>query len=192
MSEGNLTADRPSLVGISGSLRSASYSTAILRSAAEAIADRADLAILPIDALPLYNQDLEADLPPAVTAFRDAVGEAAGIVMVTPEYNYSISGVLKNALDWASRPYGQSKLTGKPVYIVSNSPAFTGGVRAQSHLNDVLIANACRLLPRPQTVVGLVQAKVENGRLVDAASLAFIEEGLAHLLQTVADVADGR
>lgn len=177
----------PSIVLISGSLRRESYCTAIARTAADLIAERAAADVVSLEDIPLYNQDLEgAALPPAVARLREKLDRAAGLVIVTPEYNYGMPGVLKNALDWASRPYGQSKLTGKVVLSVSASPAFTGGVRAQSHLNDALLANAARLLPRPQIVVGLVHEKVRDGRLVDEPALAFVIAGLDDLLNATA------
>ena len=112
--------DRPVLLGISGSLRRASYCTAILQNIADAAESRATLEIFPLDAVPPYNQDLDNESPPQpVAALRQAIERAAGLVIVTPEYNYGMSGVLKNALDWASRPYGKSKLKGKSVLTLS-------------------------------------------------------------------------
>ena len=174
----------PNLVGISGSLREHSFCTAVLRTIAEQLEGQATLEVLSLATLPLYNQDLDGGAPPAsVAALRRAIGDAAGLVIVTPEYNYVIPGVLKNALDWASRPYGQSRLTGRPVLTMSASPAFTGGVRAQSQLNDTLIANAAILVPQPQIAIGLVHDKVTDGRLVDEATLQFIAGGLSDLLR---------
>lgn len=148
--------------------------------------DAATLEIVSIGDLPHYNQDLEGDATPeVVTLFRQSIADADGLVIVTPEYNYGMSGVLKNALDWASRPYGQSQLAGKPVLTISASPATTGGVRAQLHLNETLLANASRILLRPQTVIGNVHEKVANGLLVEPASLGFVSAGLADLLREV-------
>jgi chromate reductase len=177
---------RPNLIGISGSLREHSFCTAILRTVADRLEGRATLEILSLATLPLYNQDVDGEAPPApVAALRGSIGDADGLVIATPEYNYGIPGVLKNALDWASRPYGQSKLTGKPVLTMSASPAFTGGVRAQSQLNDTLIANAAILVPRPQIAVGLVHEKVRDGRLADEPTLQFIADGLSDLLRLI-------
>lgn len=177
---------KPKLVGISGSLRSASFCTAVLHTAAELLADAASLEIAPLGDLPLYNQDLDGSgTPDVVRTFQHRIAAADGLVIVTPEYNYGMSGVLKNALDWASRPYGQSKLTGKPVLTVSTSPATTGGVRAQIHLTETLLANASRILLRPQIVIGKVHEKVSKSRLVDPDSLAFLSAGLADLLDEV-------
>lgn len=165
---------RVSLVGLSGSLRSESYSTAVLRSLAERLPDDIALSIHDYGEVPLYNQDLDgADAPLAVQALRQAVAESDGLVIVTPEYNYGMPGVLKNALDWASRPYGKAALAGKPVVTMSTSPAFTGGVRALAQLHETLLATQSPIVPRFQTVIGEVHNKVVDGRLVDNASLEF-------------------
>jgi chromate reductase, NAD(P)H dehydrogenase (quinone) len=179
--------DRPVLLGISGSLRKASHCTAILQNIADAAESRAILEIFPLDALPLYNQDLDNESPPQpVTALRQAIERAAGLVIVTPEYNYGMSGVLKNALDWASRPYGKSKLKGKSVLTLSASPAFTGGVRAQAQLNETLLSNASLLVLRPQIVIGMAHEKVRDGRVVDQETSRFLADGLNDLLRDIA------
>lgn len=175
--------DRDSLVALSGSLRKGSFCTAVAHTAADLVSDRAVVEVVTLDDIPLYNQDLEGpSLPASVGALREKIDQAAGLVIITPEYNYGMSGVLKNALDWLSRPYGQSKLTGKKVLTVSVSPAFTGGVRAQSQLHDTLLANAVRLLPLPQIVIGMVHEKVHDDRLVDEAAVNFLRTGLDKLL----------
>ncbi|MDJ0390230.1 NAD(P)H-dependent oxidoreductase [Roseomonas sp. E05] len=161
------------LLGLPGSLRQNSYSLAILRGLQAGLGAEAVLEIRDLQ-LPLYNQDEDGpNGPEAVHAFRRAIAEADGLVIATPEYNHGAPGVLKNALDWASRPYGQSVLTGKPVLIISSSPAFTGGVRAQAQLNETLLSVQALLVPGPQVVIGNVAAKVQDGRLVDEASLEF-------------------
>lgn len=166
--------NRPTLLGLSGSLRAEAHSTAILHSLAERMPSGIVLQIHDYSDLPLYNQDIDgADAPFAVKALRDAIGRADGLVIVTPEYNYGLPGVLKNALDWASRPYGEGSLTGKPVVTMSNSPAFTGGVRALSQLHETLLATQSLIVPRFQTVIGEVHKKIENDRLIDEPSLAF-------------------
>jgi chromate reductase, NAD(P)H dehydrogenase (quinone) len=176
----------PKVLGISGSLRKNSFCTAILHTIAESAATTVDLEIMSLTDIPLYNQDLDTDSPPApVVLLREAIGNANGLIIVTPEYNYGLPGVLKNTLDWASRPYGKSKLTGRVVLTLSASPAFTGGVRAQSQLNETLIANAAELVLRPQIVIGLVHEKVREGRLVDAQSLQFISQGMADLVNAM-------
>ena len=124
------------LLGISGSLRVNSFSTAILTALAEATAARAAFDCADIGALPHFNQDLYVEpLPAAVQSLREKIAAADGLVISSSEY-HGIPGVLKNALDWASRPHNGSPLKGKPVLIVTSSPAATGGVRAQYQIRN--------------------------------------------------------
>jgi chromate reductase len=162
-----------SLLGLSGSLRRASYSTAILQALRDEIHNGVSLAIGDIR-LPLYNQDEDGENSPAsVQTFREAVAMADGLVIVTPEYNHGMPGVLKNALDWASRPSGRSALANKPVLVISNSPAFTGGVRAQAQVNETLLSISAVILPGKQVVVGGVTQKVQDGKFVDRTNIEF-------------------
>lgn len=178
------------ILAISGSLRRDSYNTAILKTLAEAAAGEATIELFPLDGLPFYNQDDDTATPPArVVALRQAIAAADGLIVASPEFNYGMPGVLKNALDWASRPYGRSTLIGKPVLTLTSSPAFTGGVRAQSSLTETLFAIAARPVSRPQTVIGLVHEKVKDGRLVDETTLGFLKDGLRDLLRDIARTA---
>jgi chromate reductase len=182
-----MTASRPRLLGISGSLRKASANTAILKALGEAIVDKATLEIFPLNDIPLYNQDIDVEpMPAAIQAFRQAIAAADGIVISSPEYNYGMSGVLKNALDWASRPYGKATLTGKPVLTVTASPATTGGVRAQSQLNEALTAIAALAVLRPQSVIGSVLQKMTDGKFTDETSLKFLTAAIDDLLRDIA------
>lgn len=181
------TSGKPRLLGISGSLRKASTNTAVLEALAEAVADKATLELFSIGDLPLYNQDIDVEPPlPAVAALREAIGAADGLVISSPEYNYGMSGVLKNALDWASRPYGKAKLTGKPVLTVTVSPASTGGVRAQGQLNETLTAIAALVVLRPQSVIGSVFTKMKDGKFADETSMKFLTAGIDDLLRDIA------
>ena len=174
------------LLGLSGSLRGASNSTAVLRGLQDALASKAALSIFPLHRMPLYNEDDDGEhAPESVRALRSAIETSDGVIMISPEYNHGMSGVLKNALDWASRPYGRSALRGKPVLTITTSPAFTGGVRAQQQMNETLAAIPARLVLRPQIVIGGVHGKVSDGRLVDEASLRFAIAGVDDLLDEV-------
>ena len=173
------------LLGISGSLRAQSYCTAILKTLAGSPGDMANIRLFPLDDLPLYNEDLESLVPPAVTALRTAIAAADGIVIVSPEYNHGMPGVLKNALDWASRPFGRAAISGRPVLAITASVAFTGGVRAHAQLNETLIAMACPLVVRPQSVVGGAHDKVTGGRLTDQATLSFLRASVGDLVRQV-------
>lgn len=173
------------LLGISGSLRAQSYCTAILKTLADSTRDMTNIRLFPLDDLPLYNEDLESLLPASVTTLRTAIAAADGIVIVSPEYNHGMPGVLKNALDWASRPFGRAAISGIPVLTITASIAFTGGVRTHAQLNETLIAMACPLVIRPQSVVGGVHDKVTEGRLTDQATLSFLRAGISDLVQQV-------
>jgi len=174
------------LLGLSGSLRRASNSTAVLRGLQDALAPKARLDIFSLHGLPLYNEDEDAEhAPESVRALRSAIETTDGVIMVSPEYNHGMSGVLKNALDWAYRPYGCSVLRGKPVLTITASAAFTGGVRAQQQMNETLASIPARPVLRPQIVIGGVHEKVSDGRLVDEATLRFAQAGVDDLLEEI-------
>jgi chromate reductase len=168
----DLGAGRLRFLGLPGSIRREAYSLAVLRGL-QARLGEAVLSIRDLR-LPLYDQDEDGPAAPeVVTAFRGAIAACDGLIISTPEYNHGMSGVLKNALDWASRPYGRSVLTDKPVLVISSSPAFTGGVRAHAQVNETLLSVQALILSGPQVVVGGVANKVRDGRLIDKASLTF-------------------
>ena len=174
------------LLGLSGSLRRASNSTAVLRGLQDSLAPRAALNIFPLHRMPLYNEDDDAEhAPESVRALRSAIEASDGVIMISPEYNHGMSGVLKNALDWASRPYGRSALRSKPVLTMTASPAFTGGVRAQQQMNETLVSIPTRPILRPQIVIGGVHEKVRDGRLIDQAALSFAIAGVDDLFEEI-------
>jgi chromate reductase, NAD(P)H dehydrogenase (quinone) len=161
------------LVGLAGSLRKQSFSRATLVGLRDNLPDKVSLEILDL-LLPLYNEDQDgAATPTQIKAFRETIASSDGVVIVTPEYNHGIPGVLKNALDWASRPYGRSCLINKPALVVSISPAFTGGVRAHAQVNETLLSIPAQVLGGPQVVIGGIDGKIRNGSLVDESSLSF-------------------
>jgi chromate reductase len=174
------------LLGISGSLRNGAFSTAVLTAMAEATVDRADFAFADIGTLPLFNQDLYVEpLPVAVQHFRNQIAAADGIVISSGEYNHGIPGVLKNALDWASRPHNGSPLRDKPVLIMTSSPAVTGGVRAQYQIRETVISALARPLNTPEIVIGLVGSKMADRRFQDAAAIEFALNGFAALFAEI-------
>ena len=174
------------LLGISGSLRVNSFSTAILTALAEATAARASFDYADIGALPHFNQDLYVEpLPPAVQILRDLVAAADGLVISSSEYNHGIPGVLKNALDWASRPHNGSPLKGKPVLIVTSSPAATGGVRAQYQIRETVVSALARPVSTPEIVVAHVGTKIVDGRFVDDAVVEFALAGFAAMFAEI-------
>lgn len=161
----------PKLLFIPGSLRAASSARATARTLAGAIEAEATTAFADIGTLPHYNADVKDD--PAVAAFIAAIGEADGVVLVTPEYNYSIPGVLKNAIDWASRPAFASVFKGKPCLVISVSGGALGGVRAQGHLKYVLNGMLATVHPSREIVVPFANDKVKDGVLEDQAIVDF-------------------
>lgn len=169
------------LVGLAGSLRKASYSRATLLGIRNNLPAAVKLEICDLQ-LPLYNDDDDgANTPDDVRRFRNVIAASDGVVIATPEYSHGIPGVVKNALDWASRPYGKSVLIDKPVLVISISPAFTGGVRAQAQVNETLLSIPARLMAGPQVVIGNVAARIKDGTL-DQACLGFTLEALNRLV----------
>lgn len=141
------------LLGFAGSLRKQSYNRAALRVAQEMMPEGAELEIITLDDIPLFNQDFEGDnAPQAVRTFKEKIRQADGLLIVTPEYNYSISGVLKNAIDWASWPPGQSVLAGKPTAIMGVGGRF-GTARAQLHLRQIFVFTDTPTLVKPEVYV---------------------------------------
>jgi chromate reductase len=161
------------LLGLTGSLRRASFSTAILRELQGELPSDVSLDIA-VPRLPLYDEDEdEAEALATVQAFRDKIAAADGLVICTPEYNHGMPGVLKNAIDWASRPSGKSVLTDKPTLVISNSPAFTGGVRAQANVHQALMSLATFIIPGKQVVIAGVREKIRDGAFIDKTNLSF-------------------
>ncbi|HTZ36070.1 MAG TPA: NADPH-dependent FMN reductase [Stellaceae bacterium] len=182
-----LHVERVRLVGMSGSLRSGAYSVAVLETLRELFAERAELAIHDLAPIPAYNQDFEGDKrPPAVKRLIAAIGAADGLVICAPEFNHSIPGVLKNALDWASRPAFASVLAYKPVAVMTSTRAPLGGARCLEHLRTVLDSCLSRIAVAREVVITAVQDKVCDGRLVDETSLGFACGAVEALLDEIA------
>ncbi|ETF03290.1 hypothetical protein W822_10880 [Advenella kashmirensis W13003] len=174
---------------ITGSLREKSYNAAIGRQLAELAPDNLVFSHAPsVGTLPHYNQDVQdAGFPKEVMAFADAISAADGLIFVTPEYNYSVPGVLKNAIDWVSR-LRPVPFDNKVGSIISASGGAIGGARMQYHLRQILVAMNIHLVNRPEIMVGTVQNKTdgEGGKITDETTLTFIGnhlKELARLLQ---------
>ena len=178
------------LVAISGSIRRASNCTAVLRSLQPLLPPEVEVQLVPLDDIPPYNADLDGDTPPEpVARLKRAIAEADGLVLCSPEYNYGMPGVLKNAIDWASRPGFASPLKGKPALVMTASPDTAGGVRAQAQIRDALAATLARPLVRPHVAIASVASRIQDGKLVDVPTLDFIRVALAELLDEVAMLA---
>jgi chromate reductase len=170
------------VLGFSGSLRKDSYNTALLRAAAELLPDGMTLETFDLSPIPLYNDDVRtAGYPDAVKDFRSRIAAADALLIATPEYNYSIPGVLKNALDWASRP-PDPPLNGKPVAIMGASPGNFGTVRAQMHLRQVCVYTNMFPINKPEVLVARAQEKFDaEGRLTDETTRGFVRDLLIAL-----------
>ena len=171
------------VLGFSGSLRKASYNTALLRAAGDLVPEGMSLEIFDIAPIPLYNQDLESALPPSVQEFKARIAAADAILIATPEYNYSVPGVLKNAIDWASRPPDRP-LNNKPGAMMGASSGLFGTVRAQHHLRQILQHTNVLALNKPEVYVPQAQNKFDsNGQLTDEITRGFVKDLLVALAE---------
>lgn len=170
------------ILGLSGSLRSASYNSAALRACADLLPPGVTLSSFDLAAIPLYNEDVRVQgLPEPVQQLRAQIGAADALLIATPEYNYSIPGVLKNAIDWASRPPEQP-FNGKPVALIGATPGGFGTSRAQYHLRQVFVYLNAHLLSQPEVFISAAPSKFdEHGRLADAATAEQLGKLLAAL-----------
>jgi len=171
------------LLFVAGSLRSASASKATVRALISRLGDDIQPVIADIGALPLYNADLAEDSN--VSRWKDQIAAADGLVLVTPEYNYSVPGVLKNAIDWASRPAFESVFKHKKCFVMSISGGALGGVRAQAHLKYILNGMLAEVHICKEVVVAQANAKIEQGMLNDEAVLAFAEDNIRDFIDSL-------
>jgi chromate reductase, NAD(P)H dehydrogenase (quinone) len=163
------------ILGISGSLRASSFNTAALRAAAELAPAGMSIELHDIGDLPLYNDDVRlAGFPPAAVRLRERIKAADGLLLATPEYNYGTSGVLKNAIDWASRPPEQP-FDGKPIALMGASPGAIGTARAQYQLRQSFVFLDAHILNRPEVMIGGAASKFDAaGKLTDQATRDFL------------------
>jgi len=163
------------LLGICGSLRKASLNRALLDAVREVLPATARMSIFDDLDLPIFNSDL--DDPPAVVELKAAIAEANGVVFGVPEYNYSIPGGLKNALDWVSRPPQLSPLRGKPIGIVGAATGMSGTIRAQTHLRQMLLFSDSPCLSQPEVLIPRAHERFDaDGRLTDASTRTLLEK----------------
>jgi chromate reductase len=176
----------PRLIGMSGSLRTGSYSNTVLETLREKFAGTADLIVWDLAPIPLYNQDFEGEKRPVpVKALLVAIEEADGVVLCAPEFNHSIPGVLKNALDWASRPAFTSVMAYKPVAVMATAPGPQSGARCLEHMKVALDSMLARVVLARECVITSVAAKIRDGRLVDETSLTFACGAVEELLREI-------
>lgn len=171
------------VVGIPGSLRDESYNRALLEAAQRVAGEGMNISLVEIGELPHFDADLEADGDPEpVKEFKEAIRAADALLIATPEYQHAIPGVLKNALDWASRPPSDAPISGKPTAIMGATTGAFGTARAQQDLRQVLIYNDCPMVMTPEVLVADAASKVdEAGEFTDSETLDFVRQLLDEL-----------
>jgi chromate reductase len=172
-----------SIFGFAGSLRKGSYNKSLLRAALELVPKDAQLEVFDLEGIPPFNQDLENQPPEKVKEFKAKIRAADAILIASPEANYTIPGVLKNAMDWASRPYGDNAFDGKPVAVMGASIGMLGTARAQYHLRQSFVWLNMYPVNAPEVMVPFAQDKVDaNGRVTDQKTREKIKELLESLV----------
>jgi chromate reductase len=172
------------ILGISGSLRRDSYNSAVLRAAVELAPEGAVVETFTLEGIPPFNQDDESNPPAQVAELKRRVRGADAILFVTPEYNYSVPGVLKNAIDWASRPFGDNAWDGKPAAIMGASIGNIGTARAQYHLRQIFVFLNIFAVNRPEVMIGNAAQRFDaDGNLTDQKTKDYISELLLSLVQ---------
>ncbi len=160
--------DKVRILAFAGSLRKDSYNRMLLREVVQLVPEDATVETFDLKDIPIFNQDFEKTPPDPVKEFKAKIKAADAILIVTPEYNYSIPGVLKNAIDWASRPYGDSAWEGKPVALMSASTGMLGAARAQYHLRQSFVFLNMYPVNRPEVILTFAAQKFDaEGRLTD-------------------------
>ena len=171
------------ILGFAGSLRKDSYNKSLLSAASELVPKDAELETFDLEGIPPFNQDQENQPPEKIKEFKAKIRAADAILIVTPEYNYSIPGVLKNAIDCASRPYGDNAFEHKPVAIMGASIGAMGAARAQYHLRQCFVFLTCFALNQPEVMVPFANDKIDkNGKLTDQKTRDKIRELLESLV----------
>ena len=164
------------VAGIAGSLRKNSLNRSLLRAAKMLAPDGMEIEIFDLADVPLYNGDVESvGDPPSVVALKDAIRSAHAVLFATPEYNHGVPGVMKNAIDWASRPPREAPLNGKPVGIIGASPGITGTARSQSQLRQAFVFTNSYAMTQPELLVFRAQEKFDSdGNLTDETTAQFL------------------
>lgn len=181
---GEMKVDKLNILGIVGSLRKDSYNHFALKAAQELLPEEAELNLVDLHGIPVFNQDDEMAPPTAVIEFKQKILAADAILFATPEYNYSLPGGLKNAIDWASRPYGQNAWLGKPAAVMGVSIGIFGTARAQYDLRKILVAFDMPVVVQPEVMIGNATERFDqDGRLTDERSRQLIQKLLSTLVQ---------
>jgi chromate reductase, NAD(P)H dehydrogenase (quinone) len=175
------------ILGFAGSLRKGSFNRALLRAAQELAPTNLAIEVFDLSPLPFYNADVEAaGDPDPVVAFKNAVRGADGLLIATPEYNYGLPGVLKNAIDWASRPPATTPLRGKPAMLMGATPGMGGTIRAQLALRQSFVFTQTLAMLQPEVLVAKAQEKFDAaGRLTDEPTRQHLGKALAAFAEWV-------
>jgi chromate reductase, NAD(P)H dehydrogenase (quinone) len=170
------------ILGIVGSLREKSLHKVLMLTAVDLAPEGVTIEPFYLHGIPIFNQDIEMDPPEAVKTLKRKIREADAIIIASPEYNYSVSGVLKNALDWASRPHGDNPFDEKPVAIMSGG-ATLGGARAQYHLRQIMLYDNAHTLNRPEVIIPFIHEKIDpkTNRITDEKTTTKIKEQIIAL-----------
>lgn len=172
------------ILGIAGSLRRASYNRGALRAATKLVPEGATIEVFELDGIPGFNQDDEQNPPAKIVELKQRVREADAILFVTPEYNYSVPGVLKNAIDWASRPYGDNAWNGKPAAIMGASIGAIATARAQYHLRQMMVFLNMFPVNQTEVMIGNAAERFDaQGNLTDETTKDFIRRLLQDLVE---------
>lgn len=172
------------ILGICGSLREGSFNLSALKAAAELAPEGVEIEIFSIGGIPEFVQGHDLNPPEKVVEFKRKIREADAILFASPEYNYSVPGVLKNAIDWASRPYGDSAWEGKPAAIMGASPGTGGTMRMQYHLRQIMVFLNMFPINKPEVMIGTCTNKFdENGNLTDEKTREFIGQMIKALAE---------
>lgn len=168
------------VLGLGGSLRAGSYNRALIRAAQEVAPAGMSIEAFDLAQVPLYNADVEAQGDPeGVASLKQAISRSDAVLIATPEYNHGVPGVMKNAIDWASRPPRGSVLNGKPAGIIGASPGITGAARGQSQLRQAFEFTNCYAMPQPELLVFRAHEKFDaEGRLTDEPTRRFLGQYL--------------
>lgn len=180
------------ILGIPGSLRKGSYNKALLGLAVELAPQGAKIETFELDGIPPFNQDLELSPPEPVRQLKAKVRAADALLIVSPEYNYSIPGVLKNAIDWGSRPHGDNCFEGKPVAVMSASTGMLGGARVQYHLRQTFVFLDMHPINRPEVMMPFAASKVDTqGKIADEITRKLVRELLENLVKWTQKLSGG-
>jgi chromate reductase len=171
------------ILGIAGSLRRGSYNQAALRAAKFLVPENSDVDVFQLDGIPMFNEDDEKSPPSSVVELKKRIRSANAVLIVTPEYNFSIPGILKNAIDWASRPHGDNAWPGKPVAIMGASLGAIGTARAQYHLRQIFVTLNVFTLNQPEVIIADAAHRFdESGNLIHESTKQLIQELLRNLV----------